>query len=164
MSALARRALVVAALAFWMGGFTFYAVVVVPEGQEVLGSHRLQGFITRQVTNYLNWAGAVALVILAWDLVAGKCWTWLWPTRWAPWAGMALTLGVLFWLHAQLDDLLDQESFRILDGAAFYSAHRWYLITSAIQWACALAFGVLTLVAWRLEDRGTHVVREGHYV
>jgi hypothetical protein len=164
MLAVTRRALVVAALAFWMGGFTFYAVVVVPVGQEVLGSHRRQGFVTRQVTNYLNWAGTVALVILAWDLVAGKCRTWLWRTRWAAWAGMALTLGVLFWLHAQLDDLLDQDSFRILDGAAFYTAHRWYLIISAIQWSCALAFGVLALVAWRLEDRDTRLVRDGHDV
>jgi hypothetical protein len=41
------------ALFFWQGGFTFYASVVVPIGQEVFGPLR-QGFLTRQVTVYLN--------------------------------------------------------------------------------------------------------------
>ena len=36
-SALFFRFLVLAAFAFWVGGFTFYAAVVVPTGTEVLG-------------------------------------------------------------------------------------------------------------------------------
>ena len=66
-----RRYLVLLALSFWQGGFTFYAAVVVPVGQEVFG-HLRQGFITRQVTVYLNLAGAVALLVLVWDLVAAR--------------------------------------------------------------------------------------------
>ena len=67
---LLRRFLVLVALMFWLGGFTFYAAVVVPVGQEDLGSHLEQGFITRQVTKYLNLSGAIALLLLAWDVVA----------------------------------------------------------------------------------------------
>ena len=68
MLTLLRRFSVIAALMFWQGGFTFYAAVVVPIGQENLG-HEEQGFITREVTNYLNLAGAAALLLLAWDVV-----------------------------------------------------------------------------------------------
>src|SRR5437660_1623910 len=67
---LPRRFLVLAALMFWQGGFTFYAGVVVPVGREVLGSDRDQGFITRQVTEYLNLAGGIAVAVLAWDVMA----------------------------------------------------------------------------------------------
>ena len=42
-----RRFLVLIALFFWQGGFTFYAAVVVPVGQQVLHSHLRQGFVTQ---------------------------------------------------------------------------------------------------------------------
>src|ERR1700746_354095 len=67
-----RRWLLLWALMFWQGGFTFYGGVVVPVGSAVLGSEREQGFITRKVTNYLNLAGAVALAIWGWDLSVGR--------------------------------------------------------------------------------------------
>jgi hypothetical protein len=60
---LVRRLLVLAALLFWHGGFTFHAAVVFPVGQEVLGSHRVQGFFTGRVTNDLNLAGTVVLLV-----------------------------------------------------------------------------------------------------
>src|SRR6266540_2071258 len=105
---LIRRFLVLVALMFWQGGFTFYAAVVVPVGQEVLGSHLQQGFITRQVTNYLNLAGAVALIPLVWDVVASAD-----PTvrrrqlRWLMLLGIGVTMAWLAWLHGRLDGLLD---------------------------------------------------------
>src|SRR5438876_5279219 len=108
MPTLVRRFLVLAALMFWQGGFTFYAAVVVPVGQEELGSHLQQGFITRQVTNYLNLSGAIALLVLAWDVAAAND-----PSRprrtarWATWTGMVLILFALAWLHQHLDQLLN---------------------------------------------------------
>src|SRR6185437_786254 len=101
-----RRFLVLAVLFFWQGGFTFYASVVVPVGQQVLG-HLRQGFITRQVTVYLNLAGAIALIVLIWDQFAARSTSRRrGGSRWFLWFGMASLLLYLFWLHAQLEDLL----------------------------------------------------------
>jgi hypothetical protein len=150
---LLRRFLVVVALMFWQGGFTFYAAVVVPVGQEVLGSHQDQGFITRHVTRYLNLAGAAALVLLAWDGAAthdtSERRRWL---RWLAWAGMLVTLGMLAWLHPRLDELLDPESWRILDRGTFRVGHRWYLWISTVQWGFGILYAVVTLGAWRAAD------------
>src|SRR5438128_2634153 len=43
-----RRFLAACGLAVWLGGFTFYGAVVIPMGEQVLGSHRPVGFITQQ--------------------------------------------------------------------------------------------------------------------
>jgi hypothetical protein len=153
MVTLVRRFLVLVALMFWQGGFTFYAAVVVPVGQSVLGSHLDQGFITREVTNYLNLAGAVALLLLAWDVAAAP------PgrgghqrLRWLAWGGLAVTLVALCALHPRLDTLLDVENHNITDGRPFRSLHRTYLWVSTVQWAFAVAYTGLTLVAWREVD------------
>jgi hypothetical protein len=151
---LLRRFLVLIALMFWQGGFTFYAAVVVPIGQAVLQSHLEQGFITRQVTNYLNIAGAVALLCLAWDSMESKD-----PAavrgriRWVTWLVMVLSLAILVWLHGSLDELLDPETRSLLDRRPFRSLHRLYLWISTLQWGCAVVYSVLTLAAWRREDR-----------
>jgi len=146
-----RRALVLAALMFWQGGFTFYAAVVVHVGHEVL-SRRAQGFVTRRVTNYLNTAGAVALPLLAWDSAARPV-SRRRILRWLCWGRLAVTLALLVLLHRHLDVLLDPPAFEVLDPDAFYPAHRWYLHVSTVQWACALAYGLLALLDWRDEDR-----------
>jgi hypothetical protein len=154
MPTLLRRFLVYVALMFWLGGFTFYAAVVVPVGQDVLGSHRKQGFITREVTNYLNLSGAIALLPLAWDVVGGTDSSrWRRQVRWLGWLGLLFTLGWLVWLHGQLESLLDLESRTILDGSSFRTDHRVYLWVSTVQWAFGLGYTALTLQAWRAEDR-----------
>jgi hypothetical protein len=148
-----RRFVVVAALMFWQGGFTFYAAVVVPVGQEVLGSHSDQGFITRQVTRYLNLAGGVALILFAGDVALTRD-----PSRprrlrrYLMVAGMLLALAALGWLHPQLDQLLDPQAWRILDRGQFRIGHRWYLWISTGQWLCAVAYLIETLKAWQAED------------
>ena len=119
-----RRWLLLWALMFWQGGFTFYGGVVVPVGSAVLGSEREQGFITRRVTNYLNLAGAVALAVWGWDLSAGRGMS---PggrrLRWATWTGLVLSLALLVWLHPRLDELLDPEDVLVLDRQRFRSLH-----------------------------------------
>jgi hypothetical protein len=148
-----RRFLVLAVLFFWQGGFTFYASVVVPVGQHVFG-HLRQGFVTQQVTVYLNLTGAVALVFLLWDIFAARdAATWRRRSRLLLWAGMLLALLLLFWLHIRLDELLAAKGRIIRDPEVFYPRHRVYLWISTVQWACGLLYLLLTLGAWRREDR-----------
>jgi hypothetical protein len=152
MVLLVRRFCVLAALLFWQGGFTFYAAVVVPVGQEVLGSHLEQGLITRHVTNWLNVSGAVALPLLAWDLIAADRSV---RRRWARaicWFVMLLLLGALVYLHPWLDAHIDPDEHQLLDAQGFHLGHRWYLWLSTIQWGCSIAFAVLSLGAWQAED------------
>ena len=162
MPVLLRRFFVLAALMFWQGGFTFYAAVVVPIGQAELGSHLQQGFITREVTNYLNLSGAAALMLLAWDVAASreKSRALRW-TRWAAWLGMAAILIPLVWLHQHLEQLLDLELRELAQPKAFRVGHRWYLWLSTAQWGFGVIYAAFTLQAWRTEDRYGYGERDG---
>jgi hypothetical protein len=136
---------------FWQGGFTFYAAVVVPLASVELG-HLQQGFITRHVAWYLNLAGAVALLILAWDAEAtglGRLRT----GRWLTLAGMTAALALLVWLHPRLAGHLIDDTLKVVDRPAFRTMHRLYLWTCTVQWGFALAYAGLTLAAWRSADR-----------
>src|SRR4051812_48761340 len=55
-------------LAVWVGGFTFYSVVVIPVLHDAMGSLET-GYITQRVTDAINAAGALALAL--WWLAAG---------------------------------------------------------------------------------------------
>jgi hypothetical protein len=154
MVTLGRRLLVLIALMFWQGGFTFYAAVVVPVGQEVLGTHFKQGRITRRVTVYLNLAGAAALLPLTWDAAASADRSARRRRlRWLALGGMAVGLALLAWLHPQLDALIDLQAGSIPERNTFQVGHRWYLWISAAQWALGIVYAVLTLHAWRDGDR-----------
>jgi hypothetical protein len=158
---LLRRFLELAALFFWLGGFTFYAGVVVPIGQEVFGSLE-QGFVTRQVTVYLNLSGAIALgILLCEGFAARDPAAWRRRTRWLLWGGMLVTLVVLYWLHRRLEELLDPEEQIVRNAKAFRPRHRLYLWISTVQWACGLLYTFLTLAAWRAEDRSATIPRVG---
>jgi hypothetical protein len=148
-----RRFLVLAALMFWQGGFVFYASVVVPIGQQVLASHFHQGLITRRVTNFLNLAGAIALLPMAWDAISSTDRSRYRSWRWLSWLVMFLALGVLVWLHQLMDELVDVNSMQLFDQKLFRSEHRAYLWVSTAQWASSSLYAVLTLYAWSNEDR-----------
>ena len=133
----ARRLLAVLLLAVWWGGFTFYALAVVPTGHQVLRSKVRQGFITQQVTNKLNVLGAVTLALLFWQWLATRRETASpgWSRAAAlSWAVLAVTLAALCWLHPRLDALLDAGQRAVLDDAKFYALHRIYLLVATIQW------------------------------
>ncbi len=154
---LLRRFLVLLALFFWQGGFTFYASVVVPIGQQVFG-HLRQGFVTRQVTVYLNLAGTIALLVLLWDLLlAPDAAKWRRLSRWLMWTAMLLLLLSLYWLHGQLDELLVPKGRIIREPDTFHTRHRLYLWLSTVQWACGLIYLFVTLATWRKEDGKTEL-------
>src|SRR5438105_223696 len=98
----ARRFLVATSTGLWLGGFTFYGAVVIHVGAEVLGDHRPVGFITQEVSQWLNVAGAVALAALLWNMAAD----WGLQPRLrklalaATWTAMAAGLLALVVIHA----------------------------------------------------------------
>lgn len=147
-----RRFLLLAAFAFWQGGFTFYSAVVVPVGDDVLGSSRQQGFITRRVTNYLNVAGCVAFPLAAWDAWAAGGKTMANLLRWLAMAGMAVTLAAQGWLHTELDRVLRPDEMLIADQQMFRLVHERYLIASTAQWLFCLAFIAVGIHLWRKDD------------
>jgi hypothetical protein len=146
-----RRFVVLVALMFWLGGFTFYAGVVVPIGREVLGS--AQSEVTRHVSFYLNLTAALALLPLGWDIFATRD-----PVRrrrvlrWLCCAAVLATVIGLIWLRVQLSDMLDHPSQDSVTKALFRSGHRIYLWISTVQWGAGVGFTVLTILAWRAED------------
>jgi hypothetical protein len=149
-----RRFLAIAAIAFWIGGFTFYTSVVVHVGAAVLHSHRRQGFITQHVTNWLNLSGAIALVILVWELVAARNN----PAKWArramigSWTFMAALQVALLAVHPMMDIQLNPQTREILDEPRFGNLHDVYIWLATIQWCGALLFIFAMLWAWSAVD------------
>jgi hypothetical protein len=135
-----RRFLFMAAVAFWIGGFTFYTTVVIHVGHAVLGSQLKQGFITQRVTGWLNVAGAVVLPVLLWNTVA------IWRVRgrvlqillMSTWLVMAAVQVELFALHPVMDRLLDARARAVLDYNRFDVLHAVYVTSSTVQWAAGL--------------------------
>jgi hypothetical protein len=155
-----RRFLFLVFFSFWQGGFTFYAAVVVPIGTDELHSSRRQGFITRRVTESLNWTAVAALFPLTWDGLASRD-----PSRSRQLARLGLCLvlassqAVLFYLHSIMDSMMQRQGLIILDPDSFRPLHRLYLWVQTVQWAAAVVLLLLTVLAWRGEDRRAEITR-----
>ena len=162
---LARRFLVIAAVAFWLGGFTFYASVVIHTGHRVFGGRLETGFLTQQVTQWLNFIGVITLTIL----LANGFADWRHPSRWIKaslwltWAIMAAILVALYTLHPMLDRMLDVEAHRVVDRSHFHGLHATYMNLSTTQWVAGLLHLWLTLLVWRARPASASaaVLREG---
>lgn len=152
---IALRLLILTACAFWLGGLTFYAAVVIPTANKVLGSHLRVGFITQQVTGWINVAATAALSALLVPLLGGRARTQrgLWLALLGTWLLMAASQAGLFALHSVLDGLLDPARRQILDEDRFYGLHRAYLIITIVQQTAGLAHVCGLLIAWRSSDR-----------
>lgn len=137
-----RRFLVISAIAFWLGGFTFYSGVVIPTGVKVLGTHKAVGFITQEVTRWLNVAGVVAMSILLVNMLLGWRQSGRRLTRllMITWVVMAAIEIELFILHPVLDRMLVTQPVReILDTDRFDNWHRVYLLSTTAQWFFGVA-------------------------
>jgi len=149
MPLLARRITALAAFAFWLGGLTFYAIVAVPVGTEVLGGAVAQGFVTQAVTQRLNLVAVGALAAIAWNALGTSI------TRGpivGTWLVMLVAQAVLFAIHPSLDRLLEPAAHIVVEPARFYATHRVYLLVTAAQWIAGAAHLVLVVSAWRAED------------
>jgi hypothetical protein len=98
----------------------------------------------------LNITGTVALAVFACDVVSTPRRR---AGRWLAWLVMAVALAVLFILRGYLDSRFDAELLRIDDRPTFRFWHRTYLWVSTFQWAAAVGFTILSLLAWRADDR-----------
>jgi hypothetical protein len=148
---LIRRFLVVFALMFWMGGFMFYGAVVVPTNRIELKDMPQRGTITQLVTEWMNFAGTLALLVLFVDTYASTAGRQPW--RWSAWAGMVIPHLFLIWLHSELTKQMAAPGFHQSNMKGFLIWHRVYLITNTVQWFFGMVFLGLTLRQWRREDR-----------
>jgi hypothetical protein len=149
-----RRFLVLAALFFWQGGLTFYGAVVIPIGARVLGSHRQQAVITREVVPIASGAGLVALVLFCWDVLATRePRAWRRHTRQCLAMAAAFTWVLLSCLQLILDRRFDPDSLSVEDLPSFRQLHSLFLWIFTAQWGACLLFLLTGLQAWRAEDR-----------
>ncbi len=151
MNSTIRRMLLLVTLMFWQGGFMFYGGVVVPVGAKVLGSDTRQGFVTQAVTNYLNVAGAVCLIVwlehLWHDRRKGVS-----TAEWWIWSLLAVLLVGLATIHIQMDRILVTETTSVSEPNQFHLLHKMYIGTSSLQWLAGLILLFLRLRSWDRED------------
>ena len=122
-------------LCVWWGGLTFYAAIVIPIATELLGAET-QGFVTQQVTRWLNALTTVWLVMVAVDAVRHRS-----HRRWSLWTALALCQIALFVGHARLTSLMDFSTQAIaIDRTQFYVEHQVYLWITVIQWLAGLVW------------------------
>lgn len=121
------RFVLVAGLAVWIGGLTFYAAIVVPAGIETFGSIP-QGFATQRATASLNVIGACVLAMLLANAIRMRC-----RSLWLTWVALILVQFLLFLQHGRLSAGLDPTT-QSINAADFYDQHRWYLLLTSAQW------------------------------
>lgn len=129
-----RRTLAHLLLALWWGGFTFYTTVVVSVGTAVLHSATKQGFITLQVTHYLNALAGLALAAVLWELWARRKAVQVRRLTEIAWLVAVLALLAQVVVHGRMTALLDVPHREVLDEGLFYRFHRLYLCLASAQW------------------------------
>ena len=146
--------LVLLVMAFWLGGLTFYAAVVIPTAHEVLGTHRTVGFITQKVTNWINLVGTVALLVLLarWMISSSAPSRRLRASLIVTWVVMVGMQALLFYLHSVLDRTLDIQARQVVDDGRFYNLHRVYLVTTIIQQCAGLIHVFCLVYVWQYRE------------
>lgn len=143
---MARRLIVLFLLASWWGGFTFYALAVIPSGSQVLHSNLRQGFITQRVTMKLNLLGAVTIAAALTEVLAARQRARVFHFLLSAWLICLASQMSLFCLHIRMDALLDSARMTILDQDGFDFLHQVYLWPATIGWMASGA--ILGFLAW----------------
>lgn len=134
------NSLKIATLVIWWGAFTFYAGIVIPVGMKVLGSHTQMGFITQEVTKYLNVLSLILFNIYAYSLRNHEFSEVALMEQIVSFSLIGFQV-LLFIIHYFLTDLLDFKHHLILNSDKFYVFHRVYLIIETLIWL---------VVSWQL--------------
>lgn len=151
---IARRFLLLCVVGWWLGGLTFYTLVVIRASHQVVGSHTKVGFITQKATTGLNAIGVGALALMLWNVAASWRPSGSWPRRGlaASWMAAAGAHAWIYLLHGRLDAMLDFQARTVHPGAPFHGPHELYLVATSIEWVAGLVYLLAALVAWRQED------------
>ena len=138
------RVALLAGLSLWLGGLTFYALIVVPTGTSLWGSVQ-QGFLTQRVTAELNMISSVVLILLLINAVIARR-----RSLWLTWIGLTLAQLLLIVQHGRLSAALDPVTQMII-GEGFYDQHRVYLLVTAGQWVLGWSHFWCVIRNWRRE-------------
>ena len=139
--------------AAWWGGLSFYAVVVVPIGADLIGSVE-QGFITQRVTQWHNGFSGLFLVCLLIEAIRRRS-----PALWGIAAVLAIIdIALVVW-HAKLTGMMDFQQQAV--PGSFYSQHAIYLWMTACEWLLGVAMPIWILpiaapVKSRSGDHGSY--------
>jgi hypothetical protein len=149
-----RRFATLCAMGWWLGGLTFYSLVVIRAAHQIVGSHAKVGFITQKATMALNVIGAGALILMLWNGLASwrPSGSWIRKGLAASWVVAAAAHAWVFLLHAHLDAMLDFKARQVQEGVSFHGPHETYLIATSIEWVTSLVYLLAALAAWRQED------------
>jgi hypothetical protein len=120
--------------AAWWGGLSFYALVVVPIGTDLIGSVE-QGFITQRVTRIHNAITGVFVVCLLVEAFRTRG-----RILWIMSGTLVITTILLVVWHSHLTGMMDFQQQTV--PRRFYSEHAVYLWVTAIEWAIGMAIPV----------------------
>ena len=119
------------AWAIWWGGLSFYAIVVVPIGTELIGSVE-QGFITQRVTLWHNGLSILFVICLAIEAYSRKS-----RVLWVVFSLLMIIDIALVVGHAKLTSQMDFKHQSVPSG--FYAQHAYYLWITAAEWVLGMA-------------------------
>lgn len=117
--------------AAWWGGLSFYAVIVVPIGTELIGSVE-QGFITQRVTMWHNCLAVLFLFCLAVEAYSRKS-----RVLWVVLILLTMTTIALSVRHRLLSTLMDFQKQSV--NKDFYAQHAVCLWITAAEWILGMA-------------------------
>ncbi|MBI3875236.1 MAG: hypothetical protein HY300_04615 [Verrucomicrobia bacterium] len=148
---LAWRFLVRTLLIVWLGGFTFYTGVVIRVGHAMYPDRETIGFLTRDVTFWLNWIGLLSLALLAPNcrLDSRNAPRRLRCGLFASLGLITVALTALFLLHGAINGTLDVAAHRVVERARFHKLHEIYEAVATVQWAAALLHLWCLLAVWQ---------------
>ncbi len=119
----------------WWGGLSFYAIVVVPIGSELLGTVE-QGLVTQRVTSWHDLLTGLVLACLLIEALRSRS-----RVGGLLFIALAVIAATLAGWHRHLSGLMDFENRSV--PAEFYARHAVYLWITAAEWLLGIG-----LAAW----------------